>query len=96
MTVKTTAGNTVRLYYGGPLWEVLRICPVGAGSAYVICVRKHGRREMAIYRVCDLVLVNAGPSVVQSKHTVQASMEIFLDMPGHILTTSISHLPIAG
>lgn len=60
VTEKMTPGNTVRLYYGGPLWEVLWSRPAGVGSAYVLCVRKHGRREMAIYRVCDLVLINQG------------------------------------
>jgi len=60
VTVTMNTGNTVRLYYGGPLWEVLRSSPGGTGSACVLCVRKRGRREMAIYRVCDLVSINGG------------------------------------
>lgn len=65
VTVKMNTGNTVRLYYGGPLWEVLRSSPGGMGTACVLCVRKRGRREMAIYRVCDLVSINGvEPAVV--------------------------------
>ncbi len=59
------AGSTVRLYYGGPLWDVVRPVSGETGSACVLCVRKSGRREMAIYRVCDLVCLNA-PNVSRS------------------------------
>ena len=51
---------TVRLYYGGPLWEILPDDSMtGAESAVVLCVRKDGRNEMAIYRKCDLVSVDS-------------------------------------
>lgn len=53
------AGSTVRLYSGGPLWDVVRTVSDETGSACVLCVRKSGQHEMAIYRACDLVCINA-------------------------------------